>query len=134
MRRLILALAAVSLFGCGDSSGPGVSSAVGTWNLVSIDGDPLPYTFLQIGTSYRGEILSDRIVASANGTFTETLTIRETENGTVTTTTETDTGTWTQNNAAVTITYSDGSGSTAAISGNVITSNVQGTVFIYHRA
>ena len=134
MRKLVLAVATVSLLGCGgDSTGPGVASAVGTWNLVTVNGSPLPYTVVLIAPSYRLEIVSDRIVANANGTFNETFTYRETENGTVTTTTESDSGTWTQTNASLTITYSDGTTSSAAISGNTITASDVGFVFVYQR-
>jgi hypothetical protein len=133
MRRLVLALSAASLLACGDSSGPGVSSAIGTWNLVSVNGSPLPYTVVLIQPTYRLEVLSDVFVATANGTFTETFTTRETENGTVTTTTETDNGTWSQTGNTVTIVYSDATTSTATISGNTITLSEQGLVLVYQR-
>lgn len=132
MRKLVLAIAAVSLLGCGgDSSGPG-ASAVGTWNLVTINGSPLPATIIQAPT-YRLEILSDRFVLSSNGTMSDTFTYRETENGTATTTTETDNGTWSQNNTALTITYSDGTSQTAAVSNDTFTISEQGFVFLYER-
>lgn len=135
MRRLILALGAVSLLGCGggDSSGPSVASAVGTWNLVTINGSPLPYTIVQIAPSYKIEVLSDRYVANADRTWSETFSLRETDAGTVTTTTDSDNGTWTQANAALTITSSDGTVSSAAISGNTITISEGGFVSVYQR-
>ena len=133
MRRLVLALSAASLLACGDSSGPEVSSAVGTWSLVTINGSPLPYTAVLIQPTYRLEILSDVFVATSNGTFTETFTTRETENGTVTTTTETDNGTWSQTGNTVTIVYADGTTSTATISGNSITLSEPGLVLVFQR-
>lgn len=132
MRRLILALGAVSLLACGDSSGPS-GSVEGTWDLATIDDEPLPYTIFQFGTSIRSEIMSHRVVAHSNGTYTSTVTIRDTENGTVTTTTETTTGTWTQTNAAVTITNSAGVSVTGAISGDALTYTDGGVVWVYHR-
>lgn len=131
MRRLLLTLAAFAL-GCGDSSGPNVASAVGTWNLQTVNGQGMPLTILST-TGYRLELVSDVYEVRPNGTFTETLTIRETEGSAVTTTSESETGTWVQNNAAITITYSDGSVETAAISGDVITANIDGAVYIYRR-
>src|SRR5688572_1036565 len=98
MRRLVLALSAVSVLACGDSSGPEISRAVGTWSLVTINGSPLPYTIALIQPSYRLEVVSAVFVAAENGTYTGTLTTRETQSGTVTTTTETENGTWSQTN------------------------------------
>jgi hypothetical protein len=133
MRRLVLALSAVSVLACGDSSGPEVSSAVGTWNLVTVNGSPLPYTLFLIQPTYRFEILSNVFVAAENGTYTETETTRETESGTVTTTTETDNGTWSQTGNTVTVVNSGGATTTATISGNSITVSAPGLVAVFHR-
>lgn len=132
MRRLIIALSAVSLLACGDSSGPAFSSAAGTWNLVTVNGSPLPYTAVNQGL-YKLEILSDVLIASADGTFTGTSTFRETDNGVVMTTAQPNSGTWTQTNNSVTINSSDGTSSTVTISGDVITLSDIGFVSVYHR-
>jgi hypothetical protein len=135
MRRLVLALSAVSILACGDSSGPEFSSAVGTWNLVTVNGSALPFT-LDFSQAYRLELLSDVFVASEDGTWTETTTLRETDNGTATTTTEQGNGTWTQTGNTVTVTESGGGTetNTATISGNTITlTQGQGFVAVYHR-
>jgi hypothetical protein len=134
MRRLLLALSAVSLLACGDSSGPGASSAVGTWNLVSVNGDSnLPVTIFYIAPSYRLEIVSATFVAASNGTYTGSATTRETDNGQVTTTTDSDSGTWSQTGNTVTVTASDGTVGTGTISGNNITLDDEGLVTVYHR-
>jgi hypothetical protein len=134
MRRLVLALSAASLLACGDSSGPEVSSAVGTWNLVTVNGSQLPYTLVLFQPSYRLEILSSQYIAAENGTYVASATWRETENGTVTTTSEPDNGTWSQTGSTVTVTSAvDGGVSTATISGNTITLSEQGFVSVYHR-
>ena len=132
MRRLIIALSAVSLLACGDSSGPAFSSAVGTWNLVTINGSPLPFTAVNQGL-YKLEILSDVLIASADGTFTGTSTFRETNNGAVTTTVQPNSGTWTQTNNSVTINLSDGTSKTVTVSSDVITLSDIGFVSVYHR-
>ena len=134
MRRVMMALGTISLLACGgDSTGPEVASAVGTWNLVTVNGSPLPFIIVQVQPSYKLELLSDRFVVNADGTYSETFSYRETDNGTVTTTTDGDTGTWTQSNAALTITASDGTVSQAAISGDTITASESGFVSVYHR-
>jgi lipocalin-like protein len=122
MRRLVLALSAASLLACGDSTGP--SSAVGTWNLVSVNGSGLPFTIFQVGTTYKLELMSEQFVAHENGSYTATATTRENDNGRITTTTENAFGTWSQSGNAVTlIDGSDGTASTGTISGNTITAD-----------
>jgi hypothetical protein len=133
MRRMVLALSAVSLLACGDSSGPEFSSAVGTWNLATVNGSALPFT-VALSQNYQLELLGDVFVASENGTYTESATLRETENGTATTTTEQTNGTWTQSGNTVTVTESGGAGTaTATISGNTITLSQAGFVSVYNR-
>jgi hypothetical protein len=64
MRRLALVLAMVlpvTLGGCGDSTSP--ESVAGTYELQSIDGDPLP-----VSTS-EGDVRSGFVRLNANGTF-----------------------------------------------------------------
>jgi hypothetical protein len=134
MRKALIALAAVALLGCGgDSTGP-VASPVGTWNLESVGGAPLPYTVLFVANPlHKLEILSDVFEARADGTYTETFTQRETDGTTVTTTSDGDTGTWVQHNASLTLTSSDQSTTSAAISGNTITVSAAGLVLVYTR-
>jgi hypothetical protein len=135
MRKMLIAMAAVALLGCGgDSTGP-AASAVGTWNLQTVDNASLPYTIAFIANPlYKLEILSDVFVVSPDGSYTETFTERETDGTTVTTTSDSDNGTWVQNNAALTITSaSDQSVVTGAISGNTITVNTQGLVLVFKR-
>ena len=133
MRRLVLALSAVSILACGDSSGPEFSSAVGTWSLVTVNGSALPFT-VGLAQHYQLELLSDEFVASENGTYTESTTLRETESGTATTTTEQSNGTWTQTDNTVTVTESGGTGTaTATISGNTISLSQAGYLSVYHR-
>lgn len=132
MRRIVCTLGVLALVGCGDSSGPSVASVVGTWNLETINGQGMPFTVAQF-PGYHLEILDDVFVVRSNGTFTETLTIRETEGSTVTTSSESADGDWDQDNAAITLNYDDGSVATAAISGDVVTANIDGDVFVYRR-
>lgn len=131
MRRLILALGAVSLLACGDSSGPG-GSAVGTWSLVSVDEVDVPFTIDEFGT-FKVEFISAQAVALPNGTFTITATFRETDAGTVTTITETNSGTWTQTNSTVTITDADGFVVTGSVSGNTLRYTADGIVLLWAR-
>ena len=133
MRRLVLALSAVSILACGDSSGPEFSSAVGTWNLVTVNGSALPFT-VDLSQNFRLEILGDVFVASENGTYTESTTLRETESGTATTTIEQSNGTWTQTKNTVTVTESGGTQTaTGTVSANTVTLSQAGFVSVYNR-
>ena len=134
MRRLMLALGAVTLLACGgDSTGPG-GNPVGSWELTTVNGSGLPFTIIQIASPpYRVEVLSDTYIFSDNGTWTGTTVLRENDNGTITTTSEPSDGTWSQAGATVTINYSDGSSSSATISGDRITVAESGVTAIYER-
>ena len=134
MRRALLALAAIALVGCGGDSTGVAASAVGTWNLQTVNGSILPATVAFVASPlYRFEILSDPFVAGSDGHYTETFTTRETNGSSVTTTTDSDFGTFVQNNGSLTITASDGTVSTASISGDKITVNQDGVVLVYRR-
>ena len=134
MRRFALACAAATLLACGggDSTGP-VASAEGTWNLQSVGGSALPYTYaFDAATSHRAEVLSDVFQLNADGSFTETFTTRDTQGTTVTTQTATDAGTWHQSGKTVTVTFADGS-LTATINEDQITINTAAGVLLYAR-
>ncbi len=135
MRRLLLALGAVSLFACSDSSGPGDRNPVGTWSLVSINQRPLPYTLVEIAPDYRFELVSNRFTLASNGTFTGTATSRETDGSSVTTSTETSTGTWTQVGDQVVLTYDDVDQTVASgtIDGDTIIATDGEFTFVYRR-
>jgi hypothetical protein len=134
MKKALLAFAVFAVVGCGSDSTGVAASAEGTWNLQTVNGSGLPFTAAFIANPvYRLEILSDQFVVHADGTYSESFTTRETNGTTVTTTTDTDNGTWVQNNAALTITASDGTVSSAAISGNTITVDQSGAVLVYRR-
>jgi hypothetical protein len=100
-RSLVSTLAGVALLtACGDSTGPGGRIA-GTYQLETINGDPLPVTIFEFGP-YRAEALSGDLVVRANNTFSTSLTLRETDAGGVMTTTITCTGTYTVDGNTVT--------------------------------
>ena len=116
MRRLAaflaLALASTSL-ACGSDSvsGPSVDSLVGTWNLSTVNGAPLPFLFQS--TNPQIEILSDQFVTLADGTFTESQDVRFTDDTGVSTETFTDFGLWSLSGTAMLFRFSDGSRATA---------------------
>lgn len=69
MRRLALVLVAVQVLvagGCGDSTGP--QSLVGTYDLRSIDGDPVPVVVVE-AEGFRREIVSGFVRLNGDGSF-----------------------------------------------------------------
>ena len=136
MRKLLFACLAVAVLGCGGSDSTGTAASVqGTWNLQTVNGQPLPYTaFLSTSPAYRLEIMSDQLVANSDGTYAENGTIRETQGTTVTTSTEQDAGVWTQHGNQVDFTSNaDATVTSATVSGNQLSVNAQGVVGVYTR-
>jgi hypothetical protein len=83
---------------------------------------------------YKLEILSDQVIANSGGTFTESAQVRETSGSTVTTSTEGDNGTWVQHGSQIDLTSaSDGTVTSATISGSKLTVNAQGVLGVYTR-
>lgn len=136
MRKLLLACAAVAMLGCGggDSTGP-AASVQGTWNLQTVNGQPLPYTaFFSASPAYRLEIMSDQLVTNSDGTYAENGTIRETQGTTVTTSTQQDAGVWTQHGSQIQFTSNaDATVTTATLSGNQLSINADGVIGVYNR-
>ena len=132
MRRFLLACSALVLLGCGsDSTGPG-ANIVGTWDLQTVNGSPLPYLvdFNQT-TNTRTEVVSDQYVVHQGGTYDETFTTRTTVGTQVTDDPVADAGTWTVNGNSVTLTASDGSPLNGTVNGNHITANIGGFTLVY---
>jgi hypothetical protein len=133
MRRLLpfifLAIAACST----DSTTGPTGSIAGTWTLQTVNGFSLPFTIEQTVTD-KVELLSDVIVISGTGSFTQTATVRTTTNGAATTQSAADAGTYTLNGTAITLHFnSDGSTGTGSWSGNTITTTDGGLALVFKR-
>jgi lipocalin-like protein len=125
----------VALTACGNDSPtqPTSASVVGTWNLQTIDGNGLPYVVDQVGSDTVA-ITGDVLKVSANGTFSQMTYFRVTENGQVTTDSIPDAGSYALNGTAVTFTFdSDGSTSTASLSGKTLTVAAVGLALVYKK-
>jgi hypothetical protein len=128
---MICALAASLLVACGSdsattSSTPGPSPAAGTWNLSTVNGSPLPYTVQ--ASNPKIEYLSEQLVVSSTGTFTQSGTARYTNNvGNVGTQPITGTGTYVLNGTAATFRFNiDGSTGVGTLIGSTLTLAVSG--------
>jgi hypothetical protein len=138
MRTLLATLctAAVLLAGCGSDGGgttnPQSSSPVGTWNLVTANGAPLPFAFQSAGVKY--EVMSDQYVLLPDGTFTEAYQLRDTDGPIIGLENLTDTGTWKLTGTVFVITYADnGATASGTFSGNTVTLTQLGALMVYNR-
>ena len=123
---------------CSDSSGVDDDDdfeIAGTYTLQTINGNPLPFTVGQVGTSFKLEIMSDVFTINSNMTFRDISVTRVTEDGVPTTTTDTINGTWTANANKTTITFTDDEGTTlnANLTSTGMTASGQGFTFVYRR-
>ena len=128
--RKLFAAALLVLAACSDSTGP--NARLGTYSLVSINGQDLPVVVGTIsGTTV--EIISGEVTLNSNGTFTDRTDYRFTSNAGVDTDFEIATGTYSVNGNNVTFLTSDGDSYSMAISGQTLTQVEPGLTLIYER-
>jgi hypothetical protein len=132
----VCTVATVLLAGCGSDSGgttnPQSSSPVGTWNLTTANGAPLPFAFQSGGVKY--EVMSDQYVFLADGSFTEAYQLRDTDGTIVGLENLTDAGTWKLTGTVFVITYGDnGATASGTFSGNTVTLTQLGALMVYNR-
>lgn len=127
-----VALGAALLVGCDDSTGPG--SIAGTYQLQSVNDDPVPSILSQVGTTYRLEATGGAVTLRSDGTYTATFSLREDDNGTITTINQTEHGTWEGTASDLTlIDDSDGEFVLASVSGNTLTVDDGTDIWVYRR-
>lgn len=133
MRKIAIVMFALAAACGGDSSTGPSASIAGTWTLQTINGAALPFIVAQTGAN-KVELLSDVVVISGTGSFTETTSVRTTTNGVPTTQSVADAGNYTLSGTAITIHFnSDGSTATGSWSGNTITTTDGGLALVYKR-
>jgi len=91
MRRLAPFAVAILFAACDTPFTP--EAVAGTYRLVSISGNALPYTLTDSGTTYT--ITDGSIILTEASTFTWTTTVTATESGSTSTFTDSSTGTYT---------------------------------------
>jgi hypothetical protein len=135
---LMLAIAALTACGGDGGSDPKVSLP-GSYALSTVDSRAVPLVVIQ-DPDYKLEILSGSLVVGGNGTFTESLRIRETDaNGTLETLIPCN-GTYTQSGNTLVLTESEsgtedcGGNFSATWDGrNTVSVDYFGTVAVYKR-
>lgn len=137
MRRIFLIAVAASLAAAacsGSSSSERTSpSFAGRWVLQSVNGAALPFTTSQSGTT-RTELVSDVIGASSSSSFTDTMTVRTTDNGQVSTAAAPRSGVWVVEGSTVTFTFfDDGLSTSGTFDGKTFTVSASGRSYVYAR-
>ena len=138
MLATVYAVTTVVLAACGSDSSTDPtptpladnSAVVGTWNLTTINGTALPYL---VRESPKVEIVSDRFVLLADGTFTAQLAYRVTADGAALVQSKRDAGTYSFSGTVATFRFNDQTGGTGTVSGNTLTIGGAGTPFVYLR-
>lgn len=142
VKLLTATLAVMGLAACSDVSGPNTQSAVGNYALQTVNGNRLPYTFGQNGTTV--SVQSDTYTLNGDYTYTE-YTNETVSNGFQNSNvTRTEYGQWSQNNNAVAFSPTQSSdGSYASYTGSLsggggilgggadLTIAINGTVSVY---
>lgn len=131
IRSAAMLLLAIACGGDAVTGPPTLASVAGRYSLKTVNGAPLPFLIGQSGTS-KSEVLADVLALSANGTFLQTSTIRNTVDGVATTSSSTEPGTFTLAGATATFVFDvDGSFGTGTIVERALTISGNGFVTIY---
>ena len=131
MRSLLLAVAVLLSFACGDD--PTAPSHAGTYTLISINGQTLPI-LLEETELGRVELTHGEIVLHDDNTFDDVLEFTETVNGEETPESLVETGTWEMRGNVLRMTYQ---GETTAFEARLengqITQQLGPFIFVYEK-
>jgi hypothetical protein len=123
--------------GCGGGDSPTTSTPTpitGTYTLLSINGQSLPYV-IQVETValYGITVTAGSITLNQDMTASSSITATFTDGATSTATTATDIGTYTHTNGAITVTWASGTPDSGSIVGSKLTLTDDGDVFIFQK-
>lgn len=124
-RRVAVAALVLLVAACGKDANDPIDTVAGTYTLRSVNGQSLPAVVYDDG-SYKLEVTAASYVLAASGSFTNSISIRETENGVVTPSTEVDTGTYAVNGTTITLTDAEGDVISGTLSGDTLTFSSDG--------
>jgi heat shock protein HslJ len=125
-----LAAALVVLAACSDSTGP--NAVVGAYALASINGQGLPQIIAEDATT-TVEVTGGLVTLNADGTFTDRIDFRITDDTGVSTDSDTAFGTYTVSGNNITFHADDGSTYSMARSGGTLTQSEPGITLVYER-
>jgi hypothetical protein len=126
-------IASALLVGCGSdrATDPSQVGVLSSWNLVTANGKPLPFTVP--GITPRLDVLSDKLVLLVNGTFTESTQAQSISGSTVTPQTIPDGGTYTLTGTTATFVFTDGTVGLGTFAGTTLTLTLPTVVLGYQK-
>lgn len=133
-----LAATLVTAAGCGSDANAPDTSHVGRYDMVSIDGDPLPITIFDM-PGYMLELTDGSLTLNANNSFVESITTVETVDGTMGSPESVSCpGTYTRSGNTVTLTTPEtvacaGQRVTGTLSGRTLAVDYDGTTVVFSR-
>jgi hypothetical protein len=129
----ICTVASVLLVGCGSdhATDPAQLGILSSWNLVTANGAPLPFTVP--GITPRLDVLSDKLVLKTNGTFTESTGARSISGTTVTPQTIPDGGTYTVSGTSATFVFNDGTVGVGTITATTLSMTLPTVALVYQK-
>jgi hypothetical protein len=128
MRRSILALLILALLFPACATADQSNDYVGTYNLVTIDGRPLPYTPPHAGGA--PEVLSSTLTLNADGSFQMSMTYRTTPGNSIS---RDFTGTYTLKEGTFRFKWEGAGVTPGALDSNTVTINNEGVSFAYEK-
>ena len=134
-RSVAALIIAPALIACGDDdpSGPSAATVAGAYTLRTVNGQALPFVFINQPT-LRVEVISDEYLLNENGTFTTTITLRETEDTVVTMTSDSYSGQWLVSGNNVNLNSVEVGREQASFSnGNTLTFALNGVTLVYRK-
>ena len=138
-RHTLLAVAALTftIAACGDSNAPDMSH-VGLYDMLSVDGDPLPVTVYDVPNNML-QVTEGSLALKANNSFVESVTLVQTLDGVVGPGEPLScTGHYTRRGNTVTMTSPEtdscaGGSVTGTLSGSTLTVDYDGTTVVFSR-
>ena len=133
MRRLFAVLALATLAACGSDSSinPNNDAVEGVYSLRTVNGQPLPYTVQQNGTTI--VLTSDVLTVSNDGSWNETIAYRLSQNGQTTNEADADAGSWSRSGDIMTFTSTAVGNFSGTYSKGTVTFDDPGFVAVFKR-
>ena len=137
MRSLICCMLAVSLVACGGSNSttaPPPPSVLGTWDLVTVNGDSLPFTLSHAGGADQLWV-DEALTLRSDGSFLLEGDLQENAGSQVSKSNYVEAGTFTVSGSAISLVYNGGASTgSGSYSGNTMHVSAQSYALVYvHR-